>query len=148
MGDPSGVFTKAIAMEMVHPGPYSVGIIGRCKRFAMYVVDNVVQLVRVRRSLARVSPPTASATTLHPYFHLLPTVPTPSHRCIRCTRRQVSERPDDPAGDDDPQATLAPSMIEVLLFPAPPVRWSPLTWLSAASFQAIRALDPISKIEL
>lgn len=37
MADPSGAFTKALSMEMTHPGPPSVGIIGRCKRFALYV---------------------------------------------------------------------------------------------------------------
>ena len=73
MGDPSQVFTKTIDMEMIHPGPYGVGIIGRCKRFAMYVEDGVVKLVK------------------------------------------VSERADDPAGDDDPSATLAPAMIKVPL---------------------------------
>merc|ERR1719277_2768907 len=70
-------------MEMIHPGPYGVGIIGRCKRFAMYVEDGTVKLIK------------------------------------------VSERPDDPAGDDDPEATLAPSMIK-----------------------AIKALDPLQKSEL
>ena len=32
MGDPACEFTKACGMEMTHPGPPSVGIIGRCKR--------------------------------------------------------------------------------------------------------------------
>jgi len=72
MGDPSGLFTKYLSMEMVHPGPYSVGIIGRCKRFAMYLEDGVVKLIK------------------------------------------VSERPDDPAGDDDPTETLAPQMIKAI----------------------------------
>lgn len=72
MGDPSAVFTKTIGMEMIHPGPYGVGIIGRCKRFALYVVDGTVKLIK------------------------------------------VSERDDDPAGDDDPSATLAPAMIKAI----------------------------------
>lgn len=42
-GDPSGEFTKAVGMEMTHAGPISVGIIGRCKRFALYVVDGEVK---------------------------------------------------------------------------------------------------------
>lgn len=46
-GDPSGEFTKACGMEMTHPGPASVGIIGRCKRFAMYVVNGIVEIVAV-----------------------------------------------------------------------------------------------------
>jgi 2-Cys peroxiredoxin 5 len=47
MGDPASEFTKGCGMEMTHPGPPSVGIIGRCKRFAMYVVDGVVKHVAV-----------------------------------------------------------------------------------------------------
>jgi len=50
MGDPSGEFTRAVDMELTHPGPISVGIIGRCKRFAMHVVDNVVKYVAVSES--------------------------------------------------------------------------------------------------
>jgi len=83
MGDPSAVFTKTISMEMIHPGPYAAGIIGRCKRFAMYVEDGVVKVLN------------------------------------------VSEGPDDPAGDGDPEASLAPSMIK-----------------------AIKSLDPLLKAEL
>lgn len=83
MGDPSAVFTKTIGMELIHPGPFGVGIIGRCKRFALYVESGTVKLVH------------------------------------------VSEKPDDPAGDDFPESTLAPAMIK-----------------------AIKALDPIAKSEL
>jgi 2-Cys peroxiredoxin 5 len=49
-GDPSGEFTKAVDMEMTHPGPVSVGIIGRCKRWAMHVVDGEVKGVAVAES--------------------------------------------------------------------------------------------------
>lgn len=70
MGDPAAELTKALDVEMVHPGPPSVGIIGRCKRFAMHVVDGVVKYVA------------------------------------------ISEAPDDPAGDDNPSASLAPAMLE------------------------------------
>ena len=31
LGDPEGVLTRKLEMEMTHPGPISVGIIGRCK---------------------------------------------------------------------------------------------------------------------
>ena len=72
LGDPAAEFTKATDMEMTHPGPPSVGIIGRCKRHAMHVVDGEVKYVA------------------------------------------VSEGPDDPAGDDDPSATLAPAILEAI----------------------------------
>jgi peroxiredoxin len=71
MGDPSGAFTKACEQEMTHPGPASVGIIGRCKRWAMIVKDNVV------------------------------------------TGVAVAESEMDPAGDDFPEKTLAPALIEM-----------------------------------
>jgi len=37
MGDAAGDLTKALDFEMTHPRPPSVGIIGRSKRFALYV---------------------------------------------------------------------------------------------------------------
>jgi len=40
-------FTSACGMEMTHPGPASVGIFKRCKRWAMYVVDGIVKAVNV-----------------------------------------------------------------------------------------------------
>jgi len=43
MGDPAAELTKKLAMEMTHPGPASVGIIGRCKRHAMIVDDGEVK---------------------------------------------------------------------------------------------------------
>ena len=70
--EPSAELTKALDMEMTHPGPPSVGIIGRCKRFALHAVDEEIKAL------------------------------------------VVSEGPDDPAGDSDPSATLAPAMIEVV----------------------------------
>jgi len=72
MGDPAGDLTKALDMEMTHPGPASVGIRGRCKRFALHVVNGEVKIVR------------------------------------------ISEAEDDPAGDDNPEATCAPAMIEAI----------------------------------
>ena len=47
MGDPSGAFTDALDLKMTHPGPPSVGIIGRSKRFALYVDDGEVKYVAV-----------------------------------------------------------------------------------------------------
>jgi len=72
MGDPDGSFTAALDMSMYHPGPHSKGIIGRCKRFALYIEDLIIKVVR------------------------------------------ISEGPDDPAGDDFPEATLAPAMLEAI----------------------------------
>ena len=48
MGDPSGAFTKACGMQMVDLK--DVGLLSRCKRFAMYVVNNIVEYVAVSES--------------------------------------------------------------------------------------------------
>lgn len=72
MADPAAELTKALGMEMTHPGPPSVGIIGRCKRFAIHAVDEEIKIVK------------------------------------------ISEGPDDPAGDNDPSATLAEGMLKVV----------------------------------
>jgi len=72
LADPLGDLTKALDMEMTHPGPPSVGIIGRCKRFAIHAIDGEVKTVK------------------------------------------ISEGPDDPAGDSDPSATLAPGFLEAI----------------------------------
>jgi 2-Cys peroxiredoxin 5 len=72
LGDPTGSLTRELDMELTHPGPASVGIIGRCKRFALYAVNGEVRYVA------------------------------------------VSEAEDDPAGDDDPSATLAPAIMEAI----------------------------------
>jgi peroxiredoxin len=47
LGDPEGVLTRTLEMELTHPGPASVGIVGRCKRFALYAVGGVVKYVAV-----------------------------------------------------------------------------------------------------
>lgn len=47
MGDPYGEVTSKLEMEMHHAGPKSVGLTNRCKRFALYVVDGIVQIVSV-----------------------------------------------------------------------------------------------------
>mmetsp|Transcript_60609 Transcript_60609/g.91466 ORF Transcript_60609/g.91466 Transcript_60609/m.91466 type:complete len:120 (+) Transcript_60609:239-598(+) len=72
MGDPTAAVTKALDMELTHQGPQSIGLLNRCKRFALYVVDGVVKIVR------------------------------------------VAEAPDDPAGDDFPDVTLAEAMMEAI----------------------------------
>lgn len=72
LGDPLGDFTQACGMELTHPGPRSKGLDRRCKRWAMYVVNSIVEYVA------------------------------------------VSEAENDPAGDDFPEATCAPAMIEAI----------------------------------
>lgn len=72
LGDPLGEFTEACGMELAHPAPHSKGLVRRCKRWAMYVVNNVVEYVA------------------------------------------VSEAENDPAGDNFPEATCAPAMIEAI----------------------------------
>lgn len=47
MADPAGDVTAALGVEMDHPGPRGVGLFGRSKRTAMYLVDGVVQIMRV-----------------------------------------------------------------------------------------------------
>ena len=47
LGDPYGEVTGLLDMELTHAGPKSVGLINRCKRFALYVDDGVVKIVRV-----------------------------------------------------------------------------------------------------
>jgi len=73
LGDPSGALTAALDMEMTADGPKSDGIIGRCKRFAVYAVNGEVKYVA------------------------------------------ISESESDPAGDDNPEATLAPAILDAIL---------------------------------
>lgn len=73
MGDPTGELTTKLDMELTDSRPASVGIIGRCKRFAVYAVNGEVKYVA------------------------------------------ISERDDDPAGDDYPEATLANSMLDAIM---------------------------------
>ena len=47
LSDADGSFTVACAMEMVHPGPLGVGIIGWCKRWAFYAEKGEVKVVNV-----------------------------------------------------------------------------------------------------
>lgn len=68
--DPYGKVTQALDMELQHPGPIGKGLVGRSKRYAMYLEDGVVK-----------------------YF-------------------SVSEKPDDPAGDEFPESSCAEAMIE------------------------------------
>ena len=72
MADPAATLTKALDMEMTDPGPPSVGIIGRCKRHALYAEKGDIKKV------------------------------------------VVSEGPGDPAGDENPSATLVEGMLETI----------------------------------
>jgi len=72
-GDPTGVLTEKLDMELTAVGPKSIGLLNRCKRFAMYVVNGKVEIL------------------------------------------EVAEAPDDPAGDDRPDVTLADAMLEKIV---------------------------------
>ena len=50
MGDPAGELTKALDMELTHPGPISKGLIGRCKRHAIYAVNGQIRSIRISES--------------------------------------------------------------------------------------------------
>ena len=47
MGDPKGDLTKALDMQMNHPGPESKGLYGRCKRHAIYIDNGVIKAINV-----------------------------------------------------------------------------------------------------
>lgn len=72
LADPSCAFTKALDLEMTHPGPVSVLGNVRSKRFAIVFENGVAKNVL------------------------------------------VSEGPDDPAGDDDPSASLVTNVLKFL----------------------------------
>jgi peroxiredoxin len=76
MGDPSGKVTSSLGMALTHPGPMSVLGYERCKRFALYIEDGVIKIVKVAE------------------------------------KGPMGE--EDPAGDDFPEETLAPSMIAAI----------------------------------
>lgn len=47
MADPAGELTKALDMEMNHPGPQSKGLYGRCKRHAIYAVNGEIKAIQI-----------------------------------------------------------------------------------------------------
>lgn len=47
MGDPTSTLTGALGMELTHAGPQGKGLVGRCKRFALYAEDGVVKALQV-----------------------------------------------------------------------------------------------------
>merc|ERR1739848_671048 len=40
--DPAAEFTKALNLQIQHPGPLAKGLIGRCKRSALYVINSQI----------------------------------------------------------------------------------------------------------
>mmetsp|Transcript_28980 Transcript_28980/g.61026 ORF Transcript_28980/g.61026 Transcript_28980/m.61026 type:complete len:99 (+) Transcript_28980:332-628(+) len=50
MGDPNSKLTKALDLELTAEGPIEVLGPGRCKRFAMHVVNGVIKAVNVSES--------------------------------------------------------------------------------------------------
>lgn len=70
VADPNSVMTKALDMELTHPGPCAVLGPKRCKRFAMFVEDGVIKVIN------------------------------------------VSEGPDDPAGDEKPESSCIDNMLK------------------------------------
>lgn len=50
MGDPAGELTKALDMELTHHGPISKGLLGRCKRHAIHVVNGEIKIIKISES--------------------------------------------------------------------------------------------------
>mmetsp|Transcript_48938 Transcript_48938/g.118496 ORF Transcript_48938/g.118496 Transcript_48938/m.118496 type:complete len:95 (+) Transcript_48938:913-1197(+) len=50
MADPESELTRALDMELTHPGPIGKGLINRCKRHAIYAVDGKIKAVNVAES--------------------------------------------------------------------------------------------------
>jgi len=75
MGDPTSTLTRALGMELTHPGPQGKGLVQRSKRFALYAEDGVVKSLSVSEG------------------------PGPMGE-------------EDPAGDDFPESSCAPSMLK------------------------------------
>ena len=72
LGDPLSELTRALDLELTDPGPVGVLGPGRCKRFAMHVVNGEIKACN------------------------------------------VSEGPGDPAGDEDPSASLADGIMATM----------------------------------
>jgi peroxiredoxin len=45
--DPYGEVTERLNMEMTAMGPKMKGLVDRCKRFALYIVEGVVEIKRI-----------------------------------------------------------------------------------------------------
>lgn len=51
MADPESKLTRALDMELTHPGPIGKGLINRCKRHAIYAVNGEIKAIKVAESL-------------------------------------------------------------------------------------------------
>lgn len=47
MADPKGDLTKALDLELNHPGPQGLGLWGRCKRHAIYAVNGEIKAINI-----------------------------------------------------------------------------------------------------
>lgn len=51
MADPKGDLTKALDLELTHPGPTEgAGLWGRCKRHAIYAVNGEIKAINIAES--------------------------------------------------------------------------------------------------
>jgi peroxiredoxin len=50
MADPYGELTAKLDMQLTHAGPLEKGLVNRCKRHALYVVDGKIKIKRVAES--------------------------------------------------------------------------------------------------
>lgn len=50
LSDPTSEFTRACDMELTNEGPISIGLLGRTKRFAMIVDNNIIKGLAVAES--------------------------------------------------------------------------------------------------
>ena len=47
MADPAGELTKALDMELTADGPRGKGLLGRCKRHAIYAVNGEIKAINI-----------------------------------------------------------------------------------------------------
>lgn len=51
MADPASELTRALDMELTHPGPIGKGLLHRCKRHAIYAVKGEIKAIQIAESL-------------------------------------------------------------------------------------------------
>lgn len=51
MADPGSELTRALGMELTHPGPIGKGLLNRCKRHAIYAVNGQIKAINIAESL-------------------------------------------------------------------------------------------------